>query len=161
MYLNIQARAVFINTHVYAPVYTDISTYVRINLHTHVHMHSYVYIYTNSHVDKCKYDESSVIICTWNIRSILRAQQSWNEPHMMTSSNGNIFRVTGHLCGEFTGHRWIPRTKASDAELWCFLWSAPDKRLSKQWWGWCFETPSRPLWRHCNEIFDYDRVAGW
>ena len=24
---------------------------------------------------------------------------------MMTSSNGNIFRVTGHLCGEFTGPR--------------------------------------------------------
>ena len=21
---------------------------------------------------------------------------------------------------------WIPRTKASDAELWCFLWSAPE-----------------------------------
>ena len=35
----------------------------------------------------------------------------------MTSSNGNIFRVTGRLCGEFTGHRWIPSTKASDAEL--------------------------------------------
>ena len=45
---------------------------------------------------------------------------------MMTSSSGNIFRVTGHLCGEFTGHRWIPRTKASDAELWCFLWSVPE-----------------------------------
>ena len=44
---------------------------------------------------------------------------------MMTSSNGNIFRVTGTLCGEFTGDRWIPLTKASDAELWCFLWSAP------------------------------------
>ena len=44
---------------------------------------------------------------------------------MMTSSNGNIFRVTGHLCGEFTGHRWIPCTKTSDADLWCFLWSAP------------------------------------
>ena len=28
-----------------------------------------------------------------------------------------IFRVTGHLCGEFTGPRWIPRTKARDAEL--------------------------------------------
>ena len=26
---------------------------------------------------------------------------------MMTSSNGNIFRITGHLCGEFTGPRWI------------------------------------------------------
>ena len=29
--------------------------------------------------------------------------------NMMTLSNGNIFRVTGHLCGEFTGPRWIPR----------------------------------------------------
>ena len=27
------------------------------------------------------------------------------------------FRVTGHLCGEFTGHRWNPHTKASDAGL--------------------------------------------
>ena len=44
----------------------------------------------------------------------------------MTSSNGNIFRVAGHLCREFPGHRWIPSTKASDAELWCFLWSAPE-----------------------------------
>ena len=26
----------------------------------------------------------------------------------------------------FSGHRWIPRTKASDAELWCFLWSASE-----------------------------------
>ena len=53
---------------------------------------------------------------------------------MITSSNGNIFRVTGPLCGEFSGHRWIPLTKASDAELWCFLWSAPesDLRLNKQ-----------------------------
>ena len=41
----------------------------------------------------------------------------------MTSSNGNIFRVTGPLCGEFTGDLWIPLTKTSDAELWCFRWS--------------------------------------
>ena len=43
---------------------------------------------------------------------------------MMT--NGEIFRITGHLCGEFTGPRWISRTKASDADLWCFLWSASE-----------------------------------
>ena len=71
---------------------------------------------------------------------------------MVTSSNGNIFRVTGHLCGEFTGHRWIPRTKASDAELWCFLWSAYELRLSEQLWGWWFETLSHPLWRRCNDV---------
>ena len=43
---------------------------------------------------------------------------------MMTSSNGNISRVTDPLCGEFTGHRRIPHTKTSDVELWSFLWSA-------------------------------------
>ena len=36
----------------------------------------------------------------------------------MTSSNGNIFRITGILRGEFTGHGWNSRTKASDEELW-------------------------------------------
>ena len=50
-----------------------------------------------------------------------------SEAIMMTSSNGNIFRVTGPLYGEFTGPRWIPLTKASDAQLWCFIWSAPEQ----------------------------------
>ena len=73
-----------------------------------------------------------------------------NRRCMLTSSNGNIFRVTGHLWGEFTCLRWIPRTKASDAELSCFFYLRLNKRVSKQWWGWWFETLSRPLWRHCN-----------
>ena len=69
--------------------------------------------------------------------------------YMMTSSNGNIFRVTDPLCGEVIGHRWIPPTKASDAELWCFFFDfALNKRLSKQSWSWWFETPSRLSWRH-------------
>ena len=49
----------------------------------------------------------------------------------MTSSNGNIFRVTGPLLGESTGHRRIPLIKASDAELWCFLWSAPEQTVEQ------------------------------
>ena len=28
---------------------------------------------------------------------------------------------------------------------------ALNKRLSKQWWGWWFETSSRSSWRHCND----------
>ena len=59
-----------------------------------------------------------------------------------TSSNGNIFRVTGPLCREFTGHRWIPLTDASDAELWCFLWSVPEQAV-----GQTLETPV--IWYHC------------
>ena len=41
----------------------------------------------------------------------------------MTSSDGNIFRVTGPLWRKSTGHRWIRLTRASEAQLWCFLWS--------------------------------------
>ena len=59
---------------------------------------------------------------------------------IMTSSNGNIFRVTGHLCGGFTGLRWFPRTKASDTEFDVFFDLRLNKRLSKQSWGWWFET---------------------
>ena len=68
----------------------------------------------------------------------------------MTSSNGNIFRITGHLCGEFTGPRWIPHTKTSDAEFDVVFDLRLNKRLSKQSWGWWFETLSRSLWRHRN-----------
>ena len=50
---------------------------------------------------------------------------------MTTSSNGNIFRITGTLCQEFTGHRWISLTKASDVELLCFLWSVPEWTVEK------------------------------
>ena len=51
--------------------------------------------------------------------------------NMMTSSNGNIFRVTGPFWEEFTGHRWIPLTKASNAELYWFLWSAPEQTVEQ------------------------------
>ena len=33
--------------------------------------------------------------------------------YMMMSSNGNIFRVTGLLCGVFIGDRWIPQSPAT------------------------------------------------
>ena len=46
---------------------------------------------------------------------------------MMMSSNENVFRVTGDLCGGI--HQWIPLTKASDTELWGFLWSAPEQTV--------------------------------
>ena len=56
---------------------------------------------------------------------------------MMTSSNGNIFLVTGPLWGESTGHR-----------LWWFFLSAPEHTV--EWTILTRMTPSRSLWRHCN-----------
>ena len=91
-------------------------------------------------------------VCNHSSRHYRMEYELTTAKFTMTSSNGNIFRVTGHLCGEFTGLRWIPRTKASDAELWCFFDLRLDKRLSKQSWCWWFETLSRPLWHHCNVL---------
>ena len=88
---------------------------------------------------------------------------------MMTSSNGNIFRVIGPLwrhhdvikvfsasltiCagnspvpGEFPTQRLVMRS----FDVFCDL--RLNKRLSKQSWGWWIETQSRPLCRHCNDF---------
>ena len=69
---------------------------------------------------------------------------------MMTSSNGNIFRVTGPLCGEFTGPSEVPAQRPVTQSFDVFFDLRLNKRLSKQSWGWWFETPSWSLWRHCN-----------
>ena len=77
----------------------------------------------------------------------------------MTSSNGNIFRVTGPLCGEFTGE--FPSQRPVTRSFDVFFDLRLNKRLSKQSWGWWFETPSHPLWRHCNVslFFEYLKLG--
>ena len=74
-------------------------------------------------------------LLVWKVRNYLNQKNQtisskcfwrYSQKSVTTSWNGTIFRVTGLLCGEITGHRWIPHTKASDAELWCFLWSEPE-----------------------------------
>ena len=93
-------------------------------------IHIYIHMYMYTHLCGCECVgmgvRAQVCVSVWVPSSNIYI---WNKTifrFMMTSSNGNIFRVTGHLCGEFIGHRWIRRTKASDAELWCFLWSVPE-----------------------------------
>ena len=74
---------------------------------------------------------------------------------MMTSSNGNMFRVTGFcaenssvtagnspVAGEFPSHRPVSFDVFFDLRL--------NKRLNKQSRRRWFETPSRSLLRHCN-----------
>ena len=70
--------------------------------------------------------------------------------YMMTSSN--IFRVTGHLCGEFTGPGEFPTQRPVTRSFDVFFNLHLNKQLRKQWWGWWFETLSRPLWRHRNDL---------
>ena len=71
--------------------------------------------------------------------------------NMMTLWNGNIFHVTGTLWGESTDHRWNPITKASDAELWCCLWTV---ELLVIWEAMMF------MWRYCNEPWVHNEISG-
>ena len=71
---------------------------------------------------------------------------------MMTSSNGNIIRVTGLLCGEFTGHRWIPSQIPVTRSFDVFFDLRLNKLLSKQSRRWWFEMPLRSLW-HKSQVY--------
>ena len=51
--------------------------------------------------------------------------------------------------GEFPAPRPVTRS------FYVFFDLHLNKWLSKQWWGWWFETPSRPLWRQCNGFSDW------
>ena len=52
--------------------------------------------------------------------------------HMMTSSNENISRVTGPLCGEFTGPGEFPTQRPVKRSFDVFFDLRLNKRLSKQ-----------------------------
>ena len=50
----------------------------------------------------CHFDEILVTGWFWNTPCVTIRT---SETCIMTSSNGNIFCITGHFCGEFTGHK--------------------------------------------------------
>ena len=60
------------------------------------------------------------------------------------------------VSGEFPSQR--PVTRSFDVFFDLYL----NKRLSKQSWGWWFETSSHSLWRHCNDTKNKGHVdAFW
>ena len=74
-------------------------------------------------------------------------QYSWWRHQMQTlSALLAICVVYSPVTGEFPAQR--PETRSFDV----FFDLPKNKRLSKQYWGWWFEAPSRQLWRHCNGI---------
>ena len=66
--------------------------------------------------------------------------------HQMETFSALLALCAGNLPvpGEFPSQRPVTRNFDIFFEL------CPNKRLSKQWWGWWFETQSHSLWRHCN-----------
>ena len=72
--------------------------------------------------------------------------------HQMEKKSALLILCVGNspVTGEFPSHR--PVTRSFDVSFDLHL----NKWLSKQSWGWWFETPLRSLWRHCNGLPTYD-----
>ena len=71
---------------------------------------------------------------------------------MKTSSNGNIFRVTGPLCGNPPVTGGFPSQRPVTRRFEVFFDLCLSKQLSKPSRRRWFETPPHWLWRHYNNI---------
>ena len=91
----------------------------------------------------------------------VRGDISWCR-HQMETFSALLAICAGNspVPGEFPTQR--PVTRSFDV----YFDLRPDKRLSRQSWGWWFETLSHSLWRHRNDLRNYpvgfhDSKATW
>ena len=96
-------------------------------------MERWMPIATNMHDFQNTFGLLCIHLCTW-----------WR--HQMETFSALLAICAGNsaVTGEFPAQRKVKRSCGVFFDL------RLNKRLSKQWWGWWFETPSRPSWRHCN-----------
>ena len=90
------------------------------------------------HLIRKAFKKKTAILCGMSWRTTVMSARMWrwtstcqrkrSRFHMM-SSNGNIFRITGPLCGEFTGHS--PQRPMTQSFV-VFFDLCLNKRLSKQ-----------------------------
>ena len=83
---------------------------------------------------------------TWIDYDPVQSRTWW--PHQMETFSALLAMCAWNspVTGEFPAQR--PVTRSFDI----FFDLRLNKRLRKQFCGWWFETPQRPLWRHCNNI---------
>ena len=74
----------------------------------------------------------------------------WRHQREAYSASLALCAGNSPVTGEFPSQ--MPVTRSFDV----FFDLRLNKRLSKQPWGWWFETPSRSLWSHCNVFLDHD-----
>ena len=86
------------------------------------------------------------------VRALLYIESWWR--HQMETFSASLAICAGNspIPGEFPAQR--PVTRSFDI----FFDLHPNKRLSKQWWGWWFERPSSPLWRNSMVLLLFSNV---
>ena len=109
--------------------------------------HSLVRLFHKSirvmHIEIWRWLGSHVFISD-EMRTLMPTAAWWR--HQMETFSALLAICAGNspVSGEFPAQR--PVTRSFDV----FFDLRLNKRLSKQRWGWWSETPSDPLWRHCN-----------
>ena len=80
----------------------------------------------------------------------LKFIHTWRR-HKMETFSALLALCAGNspVTGEFPAQGPVTRSFDVFFDLLLNIW------LSKQAWGWWFETPWRPLWRHCNVCLGY------
>ena len=86
------------------------------------------------------------VVCIYIVNCVYFSGFSSGWRHQMETFSALLAICAGNspVSGEFPTQR--PVTRSFDV----FFDLRLNKRLSKQSWGWWFETLSRSLWRHCN-----------
>ena len=102
------------------------------------------YRWGHTHTCRQKYGHGGVIDCclSW-----------WRHQTETFSALLAICAGNSPVPGEFPAQR--PVTRSFDV----FFDLHPNKPLSKQWWGWWFETLLRSLWRHRNGTLSHQYAA--
>ena len=106
----------------------------------------------SSHIYPCirlKKTHQTIFVIVWHrSRKLSQSQRNTWWRHQMETFSASLAICAGNspVPCEFPAQR--PVTRSFDV----FFDLRLNKRLSKQSWGWWFETLSRPLWRHRNDI---------
>ena len=127
-------------------------TLMLFNIHIKTKRH-FKYSYCNKYGIVCKIHYVRICITSLGpgrCSRILKSLISWWR-HEMKAFSALLAICVGNspVTGEFPTQR--PVTRSFDVFFDLHL----NKRLRKQSWGWRFEMPSRPLWRHCNGSKSY------
>ena len=111
----------------------------------------------NVHGYQKNHQISTVLANTsWILQLVMHFRRTWCRRQMETfSALLAICAGNSPVTGEFPAQR--PATRSFDV----FFDRRMDKQLSKQSWGWWFDTPSGSLWRHCIEWTVMQKVFPW
>ena len=112
---------------IYTFSFTNVQTYTHACAHMYTTHNAYIYIYIY-----WLWSNTDQYFISW----VIEEQMTFVSSEafyffMMMSSNENILRVTGPLCGEFTGHRWIPLQRPVTRIFGVFFDLRLNKRLCK------------------------------